>query len=55
MYVCILSPINFATSIYLLKTNCLWPRYLAVIPYDGKNIIWGERNSQNVFIENFEE
>ena len=45
MFVDILSHINFAVSLYLLKMNCLSPRYLAVILYNG-NYYFEERNTQ---------
>ena len=55
MCVGILSHINFAASLYLLKMNCLWPRYSAVIPYNSNNIILGKEALISVFIENFKE
>ena len=55
MFVDILSHINFAVSLYLLKMNCLSPRYLAVILYNGNNIILRKETLKSIFMEDIEE
>ena len=53
MFVDTLSHISFAVSLYLLKMNCLSPRYLAVILYNSNNIILRKETFKSIFMEDF--
>lgn len=53
MFVDTLSHISFAVSLYLLKMNCLSPRYLAVILYNSNNIILRKETLKSIFMEDF--
>lgn len=53
MFVDTLSHISFVVSLYLLKMNCLSPRYLAVILYNSNNSILRKETLKSIFMEDF--